>query len=136
MGVNKQVRITESTQENMTCKSSRITLSGSEPHVPVEITDLPESGAFVILVSDELDCGTRSIFFLCKTSGKSAVISRPITSIGTTPELPTVTWANGHRPQLKFLITPHDQEDRTYIVTIIGQCGGGGGEGDPGNLAR
>ena len=107
----------------MAVKSGIVTLTNSDYAVGVEITDLPDFGAFMILVSDTVGAGTQSIFMACKTSGKSAVIMRPVTAVGTTPELPTITWAEGHRPRLKYIISPQDDEDRAYMVTIIGVGG-------------
>lgn len=112
----------------MAVKSGIVTLTSSDYAVGVEITDLPDVGAFMILVSDTVDTGTQSIFLACKSGGKSAVIMRPVTAVGTTPELPTITWASGHRPRLKYVIAPHDEEDREYMVTIVGV---GGPEPEP-----
>ena len=85
----------------------------------VEISGIPETGSCIILVSDTVNTGTNTIFMACKTKGKPAIITRPVTAVGVTPEVPTITWCEGKRPALKYLISPHDEEDRAYVVTVI-----------------
>lgn len=115
----------------MCIKTALIKLTSENSHKGEEMTDLPEAGAFIIMVSDSTSVGTHSVFFACKTNGKAAVITRPITAIGATPELPTITWPNGSRPYLKYLVSPQDEEERTYIVNIIGGLDRENGLGSP-----